>query len=250
MIEIYGPPLAPPVEYMRWVLDRMDAPYTLTASAAGFSAIRSRRLKVPIEPPLLVVDGTAHGGFRTCLGVLHQSLNERAPHPQPSPDAELLEMLFKNLFTQAVRCFYRNMLGAPQSLKPMSTRGVPTWQRWSITSVYPAWRWILARGLKLDANKAAVDEAAMQSAFAHVAGRLLDQPFLGGAAPGADDILFAAIASPIILPPGHPVPMPDLAGLPVRYRETVERYRATPAGRLVTRTYAQRAADHDRAATV
>ena len=240
MIEVYGPPLAPPVEYSRWLLERMGSPFDFVPAAAAVSAIRSYRLKVPIEPPLILVDGTPHGGFRNSFDLLHDKLNAQAPRPQPKPDAEIVEDLFNNLFAQAVRCFYREMLGSPRVLKPMSTRGVSTWNRWVVDVGYPVWRWVLARGLKLDETDAAADEESMRGAFARIAERLGEQLFLAGSSPGADDILFAAIASPIILPSGHPVPMPDLAALPDPFRTIVEGYRATPAGQLALRTYARR----------
>lgn len=240
MIEVYGPPLAPPVEYARWMLERMELPHRFAPAAAGLSAIRSNRLKVPIELPLMLVDGNPHGGFRTCFALLHDSLNARAPKPQHRPEAALADDLFASLFTQTVRCFYRDMLGCPRTLKPMSTQGVPVWHRWFVKGAYPIWRWVLARGLKLGTTDAAADEQSIQGVFARIAGNLGGQPYLGGAAPGADDFLFAVVASPIILPPGHPVPMPDLAALPASFRATVERYRAMPAGQLALRIYAHR----------
>jgi len=240
MIEVHGPPLAPPVEYVRWMLLNMERPFEYAPAAAGLSAIRSSRLKVPIEPPSMLVAGNPHGGFRTCFALLHDTLNSTAPRPQPKPDAVFSDDLFSTMFTQAVRCFYRDMLACPRVMKAMSTQGVPAWHRWFVKGAYPIWRWVLARGLKLGTTDAAVDDQSLQDGFARIAARLGPQPFLGGTAPGADDILFAVVASPIILPPGHPVPMPDLAALPPQFRATVERYRATPAGQLALRVYAQR----------
>jgi len=240
MIEVYGPPLAPPVEYARWLLERMDFPFDFVAAAAGLSAIRSSILNVPVEPPLVLVDDKPYGGFRSSFALLHDTLNAMAPRPQPRPDAAFAEDIFDSIFTQAVRCFYRDMLTAPRVLKPMSTQGVPAWNRWVVKGAYPIWRWVLAKGLKLGTTDAAADHQSIQRAFDRVAERLGEQLFLGGAAPGANDILFAAIVSPIILPPGHPVPMPDLATLPAPFRATVERYRATHCGKLTLRIYAYR----------
>lgn len=241
MIELYGPPLAPPVEYARWMLDRMGHRHDFVASAAGLSAIRSALLEVPIEPPLLLLDGKPYGGFRTTLTLLHERLSPVAPHPVPRPDPVFTDEMFASLFGQAVRCFYRYMLQAPEILKPMSTNGVPAWNRWVVSCAYPLWRSVLAGGLKLDRVDAASDDRAMQKAFAGVAARLGDNPYLGGTAPGADDLLFAVVASPILLPPGHPVPMPDLTALPPAFRQTVQRFRALPAGEMAMRTYQHRA---------
>lgn len=246
MIELYGPPLAPPVEYARWMLARMGYRLDFVASAAGLSAIRSARLKVPIEPPLLLLDGAPYGGFRTSLALLHDRLSPIAPHPVAKPDPTFTDDLFATLFGQAVRCFYRDMLQAPKVLKPMSTTGVPAWNRWVVTCAYPLWRRVLAGGLKLNSMDAASDDRSMQQAFARVASRLGDMPYLGGTAPGAEDFLFAVMASPIILPNGHPVPMPDLTALPPAFQVTVERFRALPAGQLAIRIYQHRSVHQKR----
>jgi hypothetical protein len=230
------------VEYARWMLERMELPHAFTPAAAGLSAIRSSRMKVPIEPPLVLVDGRPHGGFRNSFALVHDVLNARAPRPQAKPDPALAEDLFGSLFTQAVRSFYRPMLQHPQVLKPMSTRGVPAWNRWVVHGAYPLWRWVLEKGLKLGTSDQAVDDRSMQAVFARIADRLGGDPFLDGVAPGTNDILFAVIASPILLPPGHPVVMPVLAALPPTFRATVEHFRGLPAGKLALRIYAHRSA--------
>ena len=240
MIEIYGPPLAPPVDYARWTLDRMGMSYRMVPAAAVVSALRSSRMKVPIEPPLMLHGRNPVGGFRTSYALLHDAINADAQHPLPAPDPEFAEDLFATLFTQAVRCFYREMLAYPMLLKPMSTMGVPAWHRWAVKGGYPIWRTILAKGIKLDTTDAATDNASMTAAFDRVAVRLGDSPFLAGETPGADDILFAVMASPVILPTAHPVAMPDVQSLPFAFRSIVERYRALPAGALAQRAYAHR----------
>lgn len=242
MIEVYGPPLAPPVDHACWLLERMGLPFDFVPAAAALSAIRSSRLKVAIELPLILVDGAAHCGFRASFSLLHETLGSQAPNPQPKPDAALADSLFDDLFGQAVRCFYREMLGSPKLLKPLSTQGVPAWHRWVVHGLYPLWRWALAKGLKLDSSDAAADAQSMQRAFALIEAALGDKVFLGGSAPDSNDILFAVVASPVILPPGHPVPMPGLASLPAPFRAIVERYRAMPAGQLALRIYAARQA--------
>ena len=239
-IEIYGPPLAPPVDYACWTLDRMGVSYTKAPGAAGISAIRSLRNNVPIEPPLILADGTAHGGFRNTLAFLHGSLNAKAPQPQPDPNPALVEMIFKHLFGQAVRCFYRDMLRTPDTLVPMSTQGVPSWHRWAVTYAYPIWARVLTGGLRLDEVAPEKDMSDIELAFSRISDELGDRRFLAGDSPGSDDVFFAAVASPIILPPDHPVEMPDMSALPASFRGKVEAFRDTKAGALALRTYASR----------
>lgn len=242
MIEVYGPALAPPVEYSRWMLERMGVSFCFEPAAAGISAFRSWREKVPIELPLILVDGKPHGSFRHAFALVHGTLNAGAQNPQSAPDPMLAEDLFGSLFTQAVRCFYRTMLGTPEILKPLASRDAPMLHQWIIKGVYPLWRSVMTKGLKLDTVDAMADLAAIDGAFARVSERLRDRAFLNGDVPGADDRFFAVVASPVILPPGHPVPLPAVETLPDPLRSIILANRATPAGQLALRTYDSRAA--------
>lgn len=237
MLEVYGPPLAPPVEYTRWTLARMGIPYRFEPAAAGISAFRSWLNKVPIELPLILVDGQPHGSFRQAFALLHDVLNATAPNPQAKPDPAFAEDLFSHLFSPGVRCFYATMLSTPQMLKPLATHGVPMLHRLIIKGAYPLWRSVMTKGLMLDTTDRAADKATMDAMFARVAERLGNASFLGGAAPGADDFLFAACASPVILPPGHPVTLPPVDTLPDPLRSTITAYRQTAAGQLALETY-------------
>lgn len=239
-IEIHGPPLAPPVDYARWTLDRLGIPYKMVPSAAVISAIRSYRNNVPIEPPLILAEGRAHGGFRNTLAFLSEVQNTDASSLSLTPNPALVELLFKQLFGQAVRCFYRKMLTAPETLVPMSTQGVPAWNRWVVRYAYPVWARVLGRGLRLQEMSSEKDLADIEIAFNRIEEMLGDRVFLAGDVPGADDVFFATVASPIILPGSHPVAMPDLSALPAPFRSQVQAFRDTTAGQLAFRTYAAR----------
>lgn len=239
-IEIHGPPLAPPVDYACWTLDRLGIPFKMVPSAAGISAIRSFRNGVPIEPPLILADGTAHGGFRNTLAFLSGVQNTSASRLSHTPSPAIQDMLFKHLFGQAVRCFYREMLTAPETLVPMSTQGVPAWNRWVVRYVYPLWARVLGRGLRLQEMSSEKDLADIEISFDRIAEMLGDRAFLAGEGPGADDVFFATVASPIILPDSHPVAMPDLSALPASFSSQVQAFRDTTAGQLALRTYAAR----------
>ena len=242
MIEVYGPPLAPPVEYTRWTLARMSIDFTFTPAAAGISAFRSRSNGVPIELPLILVDGKPYGGFRAAIALLHDVLNDKAAAPVPKPDPVLAEDFVAHLFGPSVRCFYATMLSAPALLKPLATHGVPALHRWTINGAFPLWRAVMKKGLGLDTIDRATDKAALDGVFARVAERLGTADFLGGDQPGTDDILFAACASPVILPPGHPVQLPPVDTLPEPLRSIIAGYRRTAAGLLAMRVYQHRAA--------
>jgi hypothetical protein len=154
-IHVYGPAMAPPVEYTRWTLDRMAVPYRFERAAAGLSAFKSWRLRVPIELPLLMIDREPHGGFRAAYEELHGRIAGMSPRPEPRLDPVRVDDLMANAFGQAVRCFYRTMLGHPELLKPLATDQMPFLHRFFIERFYPVWRWMMTKGLKLDATSPA-----------------------------------------------------------------------------------------------
>lgn len=237
---IYGPPLAPPVEYARWTLDRMGVPYRFERAAAGLSAFRSWRLGVPIELPLLTVDGKPHGGFRTAYEQMHGPIAAIAPRPEPMLNSAFVDDLMTHAFGPSVRSFYRVMLQHPGLLKPIATAGMPLSHRLFIDNLFSIWRWMMTGGLNLKRTFATSDLASIGGAFERVASRLNGGAFLGGDTPGGEDILFSVIASPIILPPDHPEPLPLVDHLPNPLRDQVRAFREMAAGQLVMRVYASR----------
>ena len=237
-IQLYGPPLAPPVELSRWMLERLGIPYEFSPAAAGLSALRSWRCNVPIELPLLMVDGVPSGGVRQAFALITGPVAAAYGKPPPNVDAAFAEMLFADLFSAGVRTFYSHMLPCPTVLKPLATASVPMWHRLLIRYAYPLWRWMMQRGPKLDTHDQAQAAASIAKCFAVVERRMDGRAFIGGDAPSDEDVLFAVLSSPVLLPPGHPVKLPPLDAMPAELGQMVARLRDTAAGRLAIRTYA------------
>ena len=63
-------------------------------------------------------------------------------------------------------------------------------------------------------------------------------PFLGGATPGVLDIVFSALAGPLVFPRNYGARLPPFDELPPALKAFVKATRARPAGDLVLRTYA------------
>ncbi len=246
VIHLYGPPLAPPVELSRWMLERLGIPYEFSPAAAGLSALRSWKCNVPIELPLLKVDGVPSGGVRQAYALITGPVAAAYGKSPPNFDPAFAETLFADLFGAGVRTFYWHMLPCPKVLKPMATASVPMWHRLVIRYAYPLWRWLMRRGLKLDNYDQAQAASSIAKCFALVERRMGGRAFMGGDAPSDEDVLFAALSSSVLLPPGHPVKLPPLDTMPAELRQMVARLRDTVAGRLAIRTYA--VARHERLA--
>ena len=236
-IHLYGPPLAPPVELSRWLLNRLAIPYRFVTAAAGLSAIRSWREKVPFELPLLYWNGVASGGLRASFDRITGPIAKAHDVVVPPFDAAMVDELVADLFGPAVRTFYRHMLPRPDLLKSLATAGVPFLHRAVIRLAYPVWRWVMAKGLDLAKHDADADIARIEGCFAQVESRLANLRFLGGGEPGITDLVFSVLASPVILPQEHPVNMPQVDTLPAQLSGIITRFRQSRAGDLVLRTY-------------
>lgn len=85
--------------------------------------------------------------------------------------------------------------------------------------------------------------AVVDSVFKDVETRLGSNAFLGGATPGADDIMFASHSSWLLFPPefgqGTCTRWPSVDLLPSKFRSLCMKYRTTPPGELAMRLYSQ-----------
>lgn len=245
-VVLVGTRLAPPVELMRWLYEHHRIAYEERAHLPGFHAAVSLRHGVTTELPLLLTPAGPVGGLRaSVMGFDAACRPGEKPFGENAAERaraiELFGIFDEHLFRQAVRLYYGHMLEVPAAILPGATQGAPRWQSVLARLFYPAWRWIMRRGLDLDARSEASSRAGVELAFDRAAGELADgRPFLAGDRPGGIDIVFAALASPVILPERHGAIVPALPALPPAFRSLVEQYRATAAGALALRIYETR----------
>ena len=105
--------------------------------------------------------------------------------------------------------------------------------------VFPQMRFITRK--KFDINPDSVSKACenIRSIFEQVSELLSDgRKYLVGDRLSAADITFSALASPVILPPEHPIQQTSLEDLPPKMVSEIKEFRATPAGAFVSRLYA------------
>jgi glutathione S-transferase len=104
----------------------------------------------------------------------------------------------------------------------------------------PVFKAFMRRSLRLTpegtARSLAKVEAFFEAVSARVAGR---GGWLVGDTFTAADLTFAALASPALMPAEHPIPWPGDAALPDAVRALRDKLRATPAGALALRAYAE-----------
>jgi len=242
-ITLIGPPMAPPVELQRWLMALHGVPHRFEPRAAGLHALQQRRLNMPVELPLLLTPEGPVGGLRPSIAWLDARLQRAGGTLFPDAgDAAWVEALMTPLFPAGVKSFYAPMLEAPDVLGPKASSNVPMLDRLVVRMAFPLWRRLMRGGLKLDEFDADAARLTIDRVFAEVAAELGDRAFLHGTVPGIRDIVFAVMASPVILPAGHPADLPAVADLPGGFRALVQHCRAHPAGKLAQRVYGTRGA--------
>lgn len=219
--------ISPDVELVRWVLARQGLAFREDAHIPG--------LQRPV-PRILTPDGETWRGAREILGGI-----EGATPGLYADAAErtLALALVEGLSGHVPRLVYPAILGRPRALLPAATHRTPKWERWFAAGLYPVWRLMAARDLGASAAQAAEAAAQVETALSTVEAVLSERgaDFLGGAAPGTADVVLAALAGPIVLPPSYGARLPAREDLSAETRALIAATRARPAGRLVLRTY-------------
>jgi cytochrome P450 len=247
-IKIISTRLGPSVELARWLLERAAIPYEEEVHAPAFHAIRSYRYGVGVELPVMVWPEKPTAGIFALL----DGLDERGRSgdrlygegtEERAATRQLVQILYEKLFHQAVNLYYFYMLPNRSAVIGPAVQGAPLWERACVRAFYPLWRRLMRKGLKLNAFDPAAGIVSINAVFDQVAQMVSPaRPFLAGAAPGTADIVFAALASPIILPANLAAKVPALDALPAELKAIVTKFREHPAGRLVDAIYATRPA--------
>lgn len=237
--------LAPPVEMARWILERRAIPYAEEAHAPGFHALVSRRQGVNIELPLVLTPEGPWAGVNEFLDGLDEKCRrgEKLYGDDEATRNDVRKMVgvfYGKLFRQAVQIYYFHMLEARSLVVEYALDRAPWWEALLVRALFPLWKRVMIRGLKLETFDLASALASIEEAFALVEDRIKpSQPFLNGASPGTADIVFAAFAAPLLLPERFGARLPNIAALPAPFRAIVERFRARAGGRFVAAVYQQ-----------
>lgn len=116
--------------------------------------------------------------------------------------------------------------------------GVPAWEARLLRLAYGGIGWALRRRFAINAQSAHAALGSVRRCFDAVGEALADgRRYLVGDQLTAADITFAALASPLLLPPEYGWPMPGLDDLPADYQALVREHRAHPAGRRALDLY-------------
>ncbi|WP_437669657.1 glutathione S-transferase family protein [Sorangium sp. So ce131] len=247
-------------EKARWALDRAGVPYREDAYPPLGHAVPALRAGGGRTVPVLV---TRAGALRDSTDILRyadgfvpseHALFFREPDPRRDDVASLEERFDRQLGPATRRVVYYHLLPDEALSYTLLARSFPLpegagaaspwWLRRGAFRVYfPAVRALMNRAMRIDAAGAERSLGKLRAVFDAVNERLRDgRPFLAGDRFSAADLTFAALAAPVILPDGYPVPLPAPGEVPAALGALVEALRAEPAGAFALRMYREQRA--------
>jgi glutathione S-transferase len=231
-------------EKARWALDRTGLDYVEEGHYPNAHYIASFMLARQPTMPILVDGGKVIPDSTAIIHHLDGRLpsNKRLfPDGTAATEVEKLEEYFDaELGPAARRWAYWHWFGVIGKLVKYGGIHTPRFERMMAPYVIHVMKHMTRIRLKVTDDGARDSLAVVHQVFDEVGRRLSDgRRYLTGDRFTAADLAFAALVAPVLLPPGHGVPMPALDEAPPAMREEIERLRTTPAGKFALRLYVE-----------
>ena len=206
--------------------------------------LATRRRGGGVEVPVVVGPEDVWEGAREVLNGLDAKSRPGQrlygeDYDERAANRALVDRLLDLLGRTVRRHVYAQLLPLKSLLYPVVVDGTPLWERAFVYLLYPLWRGLVARGLELTPELIAAAPGCIREACDVVEAELARRGtrFIGGSEPGIVDIMFAALAAPVVYPPRHGDKLPALDALPNELKTFIGQMRARRAGQLVFETY-------------
>lgn len=226
-------------EKARWALDRAGIAYTERGHMPLFAWVPALLAGGGRTVPTLVTDDGPVTDSTEILRWADRRGDAPPLFPGDAPEAAKLEEdLDHRLGPHARRLAYSYLLPELRS-QVDGVHRAPAAERTAAKLFAPAVNAIMRRGMRIDDAGVARSRVKVDEVLAEIGARLADgRRYLVGDRLTAADVTFAALATPLVLPPelADFVPM---ASLPAAMVATRDLYRATPAGTFAMRLYAE-----------
>lgn len=230
-------------EKARWGLERAGIRFTEEGHLPLLSRLGTARHGRWSSVPVLVVDG---GAIADSTAIL-QWIGRQGTRFEPYPAAVATEVLALEedldlrLGPHTRRVGYAWVFEARPLLVELLDRApVPAVERALARASLPLMVAYMRRALKIDAAGVARSLGHIDRVFDDVAARLAPgRRYLFGDTSTAADLAFAALAAPVIAPPGYGAPLPPVDRMSAGAQGIVARLRAHPAGAFALRLYAE-----------
>lgn len=226
----------PPSHYCekaRWALQRAGAAYHEEAHVP----LLHRFWTMPLggtTVPLLVDNTEVIKGSDAVLRYLDAKYSMGLYPEEQLPEIATLVQMFDELLGPHLRrwaLFY--VLQDRTIALNAYCEGVPARERRVFEVIFPLFRWVARRSMRIDPVRARRSLARVQEVFSHVETMLRDgRPYLTGTTFTAADLTFAALASPLMISDARERVVPA---------EELQQLRDSVAGRFVARLLRERA---------
>jgi len=228
-------------EKARWGLDRRRIDFVEEGHLPLFHMLPVRRAGGQRQVPLLVADGEI---VDDSTAILRWADAQPSDTPRLYPDAVADEVLTleeafdHDLGPAARRWAYGFVLRKRGYLMSLAQEGAPSWERRALGLTFPAARWLMRRGMRINEAGIARSRDKLARSFDDVAERLRDgRPYLTGDTFTAADLTFAALAALAVLPANNGSRLTPPEELPADAQAEIKAYRAHPAGAYALRLY-------------
>ncbi|WP_322085094.1 glutathione S-transferase family protein [Burkholderia sp. BCC1999] len=230
-------------EKARWALDRLDLAYqeqphapllhrlaTIPNGGSSVPLLLDRGARFTDSTDILVHIDLLRGG--DCLYPRDVDLR---------PEVEALETQFDEVLgPHARRWAYAQLLPERSLLLHVMSRGVPRFEAVLLPIILPGVVRLIRAALRITPESATRSIERVRGVFNEIDGRLADgRRFLVAERFTAADLTFAALAAPVLFPPGYRAAYPALDHVPAAMRDEVLRLRDTSAGQFALRLYAE-----------
>jgi glutathione S-transferase len=229
-------------EKARWALDYAGLPYREEPHLPGLHNRATRRAGGRTVPVLV----TDEGVFTDSTDIL-AFVDRHAPEgrklwpvePEARKRALELEDIFDRGLGKATRVLaYYHLLPEPKKLSKIIGMRLSNTERFVLRSGLPLLAPLIRKQYRVTEENAERSLETIHEAFDRADEALASgSKYLLGDTLGGADITFAALAAPVLIPPGHPAFDAAMHQLPLALQPVVKRLRARPSGQLIMRLY-------------
>ncbi len=230
-------------EKARWAVEHVGLAYVEEPYLPGLHRRPVRRAGGRTVPVLVLADRT----LTDSADILRHCDAVAAPHRRlyPSDDAgrrdvDAVEVVCNAELGVAARLLaYHHGLPYARRFTKLLRPSLTAVEAFVLPVVLASMAPRIRRMYHVTEETAARADSTARRIFAELGDRLRKSPYLSGDRFGAADLTFAALASPLILPPGHPSLASAVDDIPPQLRALIVELRATRAGAHAMRLYSE-----------
>ena len=244
MLRLITIPISHYCEKARWALERAGIEYREERHIQVVHRIAARRAGGGDTVPVLVTPEGSIGESEDIVTWVDARLEpERRLIPPDGEESERVLRLSRrfdgDFGVHGRRLIYVHVLAGPRSLAlDVNNQGVPGVEDRALRVGWPVMSRFVARVLGIRPGIEVEDERIVWQELDFAAEQLSENgPFLCGERFTAADLTFAALAAPVIAPPGYGVDLPQPDQLPPATADLIRRAREHPAGAFALKLF-------------